>query len=249
MFKSIINLFKKDVTKSVHKEIKNNLKGQIGEFKQEIKFSVLLKQEYKIINDFILPRKDKTTQIDHFIISKFGLFVIESKNFSGSIYGNENSDNWTYYLANKKYNFYNPVKQNLAHIKAIKDVIGDKYPIYSIINFSSKTKLAKIDVSNKNTIIINEQDLISSITSFKDIVISESDMDIIYKSILKTMSTVNQSTFEHTKNVKNNIKEKKNKSNSSICPKCSSVLTEKNGKYGKFISCSSYPKCRYTEKL
>jgi uncharacterized protein YycO len=33
------------------------------------------------------------------------------------------------------------------------------------------------------------------------------------------------------------------------CPKCGSALVIKNGKYGKFKCCSTYPKCRFTQKI
>ena len=48
----------------------------------------------------------------------------------------------------------------------------------------------------------------------------------------------------HVKNIKENII----KDNSTICPKCGGNLIERTGKFGKFIGCSNYPKCKYTTK-
>lgn len=54
---------------------------------------------------------------------------------------------------------------------------------------------------------------------------------------------------KHIKNIKIDIKETKEKIQNGICPKCGSQLVVRNGKYGKFIGCSKYPKCKYTNKI
>lgn len=41
---------------------------------------------------------------------------------------------------------------------------------------------------------------------------------------------------------------KKKEYNSDICPECGGKLLQKNGKYGVFIGCSSYPRCKYSRK-
>ncbi len=42
--------------------------------------------------------------------------------------------------------------------------------------------------------------------------------------------------------------EKNQKETGENCPECNSPLVEKNGKYGKFVACSNYPKCKYIKK-
>lgn len=79
-----------------------------------------------IINDVIIPSGKNTTQIDHIYFSKKGIFVIETKNYSGRVYGDENSTYWTQVLGygNVKNQMYNPLKQNQTHINSIKRLIG-----------------------------------------------------------------------------------------------------------------------------
>lgn len=82
----------------------------------------LEKKHYHVISNITLPFEDGTTQIDHIIISYKGIFVIETKNYSGSIYTNTGS-NWYQYLGKKKFQFQNPHRQNYKHILAIRDTL------------------------------------------------------------------------------------------------------------------------------
>src|SRR5688572_22903440 len=94
--------------------------GIIGEKKTSYFLRFLDKSRYKVINGLVLEYDGKTTQIDHLVISDFGLFVIETKNYQGWILGNDNSEYWTQVIFKRKEKFYNPVKQNLGHIRALK---------------------------------------------------------------------------------------------------------------------------------
>ena len=86
MIKNIINkLFKKEKSK-ITKDIKIEIKGTLGEARQKIRLHKKKKKKYKSIHDIIIPNKDKTAQIDHLVVSNYGIFVIENKNFSGNIW-------------------------------------------------------------------------------------------------------------------------------------------------------------------
>lgn len=76
---------------------------------------------YQVLNDIYLPRPDGkgTTQMDHVVVSPFGIFVIETKNFSGWIFGSANSREWTQIIYRKKVRFQNPIHQNALHIGAL----------------------------------------------------------------------------------------------------------------------------------
>lgn len=91
----------------------NSVKHIIGE---------TIENEQYIINDLILSIDGSTSQIDHIVINSRGVFVIETKNYSGEIYGSENQREWTQVLAygNVKNKLYNPIKQNLTHIYKVK---------------------------------------------------------------------------------------------------------------------------------
>ena len=90
-----------------------------------------------IINDVIVPNGRGTSQIDHIYFSKRGIFIIETKNYSGRIYGNENSTYWTQVMkyGKTKNKLYNPLKQNETHVNAIRKTIGSSVDLTSMIIF------------------------------------------------------------------------------------------------------------------
>lgn len=84
-----------------------------------------LSQEYQIYNDFYLPLDDgTTTQLDHVIVSPYGVFVVETKNYEGWIFANAKSAKWTQSIYRKKSQFQNPIRQNYHHRCAIANVLG-----------------------------------------------------------------------------------------------------------------------------
>ncbi len=81
---------------------------------------------YRVFNDLVLPRPDGkgTTQIDHVVVSPFGIFVIETKNYAGWIFGDETSRDWTQVIYGKKSRFQNPLHQNAMHVRALAKATG-----------------------------------------------------------------------------------------------------------------------------
>ena len=64
-----------------------------------------------------------TTQIDHIYVSRFGVFVVETKNLGGWIFGQENQAQWTQTIYKKKSKFQNPIRQNFKHIKTLESLL------------------------------------------------------------------------------------------------------------------------------
>lgn len=54
-----------------------------------------LPEDYHVLDDIVLNTKKGTTQIDHIVVSKYGIFAIETKNYRGEIYGNDDRQQWT----------------------------------------------------------------------------------------------------------------------------------------------------------
>jgi len=98
------------------------------------------------------------------LICSKGIFVFESKNYSGWIFGNELQKNWTQILpkskgySNKEY-FYNPIMQNASHIKHLKNLIGENVPMHSIIVFSDRCTLKDITIKSAGISVINRYHL------------------------------------------------------------------------------------------
>ena len=114
------------------------IKGWFGEKTIALYLSRLPKNEYTVLGDIMLSTEKGTTQIDHIVVSLYGIFVIETKNYMGWIVGNEQSTHWTQNIYGKKYSFMNPIRQNYAHVKALEARL-EPYkgiPIVPIIAFS-----------------------------------------------------------------------------------------------------------------
>ena len=141
-------------------------KGAIGENKVNRILDNLPEQQYISIKDLLLKTEKGTTQIDHVVISYKGIFVIETKNYDGLIFGSDKQKYWTQVLYKNKYKFYNPVWQNKGHISAIKRVLN-RYdiPMYSIVAFSNRCKLEKID---SETPVIYMSDLTNYLLNIDD---------------------------------------------------------------------------------
>lgn len=130
-------------------------KGIIGE-RQVRRVLNKLPKEYKVLNDIMFRTETGTTQLDHIVLSPKGIFIIETKNYSGNIYGDENSQYWTQVLYKTKNKLYNPILQNYGHVTAMKHLINKRDVKYHpIIVFGKGCKLNKIH-SKTPVIYINK---------------------------------------------------------------------------------------------
>lgn len=158
-------------------------KGKLGETWTRIIGKINLdKKIYHQIHDVTLPAEDGTTQIDHIIISKFGIFVIETKNMSGWIFGDQYSQTWTQTKNKQKYKFQNPLRQNHKHIKVLKNILAiDESKIFSIIAFVGDAKL-KTELPENVTV---GSDYVRYIRSKNTPIIKEHDIEEIIERIEK----------------------------------------------------------------
>ena len=79
--------------------------------------------EYHLMNSITIQMQDGTTQIDHILVSRFGVFVIETKHYKGWIFANPTHPTWTQVIYKNKFKFQNPVYQNQRHIRAVQSVL------------------------------------------------------------------------------------------------------------------------------
>ncbi|MBA6264293.1 nuclease-related domain-containing protein [Colwellia sp. Bg11-12] len=98
--------------------------------------------QYSIINDVTLPLDDGgTTQIDHIIVSPFGVFVIETKNMKGWIFGNEKQAKWTQTIYRTKHSFQNPLRQNYKHAQTLAQLLNLPAELFhSVIIFTKNAE-------------------------------------------------------------------------------------------------------------
>ena len=106
--------------------LKSLVKGFLGELAVTTAKKLFLDAEtYFDINNITIPTSNGTTQIDHVIVSRYGIFVVETKNMDGWIFGSESQAEWTQSLpGGRKFKFQNPLRQNYRHTKALSEFLG-----------------------------------------------------------------------------------------------------------------------------
>jgi len=130
-------------------------KGNYGEFILYRKIVGIFGKDYVFTNVYLDNKNTDHTEVDVIALSNHGIYVFEMKNYSGYIYGSEKDQYWTQVL-NKysKHKFYNPLRQNYAHIKAIEKYLElNENEIIPVVVFSNNSKLSKINVKKENHII------------------------------------------------------------------------------------------------
>ena len=126
----------------------SSFKGVLGETVINIAMWLKLEKDvYHRLNNITLPLANGgSTQIDHVIVSIYGIFVIETKNYKGWIFGNEKQRQWTQVIMGRKYKFQNPLRQNYLHIKTLADLLElDLSYFHSMIAFIGECELKTRD--------------------------------------------------------------------------------------------------------
>lgn len=100
----------------------------------------LNKKDYHLLRNVVLPTEDETTQIDHLLVSRFGVFVVEMKNMTGLLYGPHDQDEWTEEVDGYSKLIPNPLHQHFRHAKALEEIFGLKphtiYPVLVLVGDS-----------------------------------------------------------------------------------------------------------------
>lgn len=189
-------------------------KGLHGEYKIFLMLRTYENYDGRFLFNCYLPREhNETTEVDVILLTHDGIFVIESKNYDGWIYGSENQELWTQTLAagNKvhKTHFYNPIRQNRTHIKYLKRIIGDKLPIYSIVIFSNECTLKNIEVADPATKVIylgRAIRAVSDLSARTPNAISQESLVSIYNKLYPYTQVSECVKQEHIKNINEKTK-------------------------------------------
>ena len=215
-------------------------KGRLGEFYVKRILGRTTPGEKYVINDFkCRVSGSKTIQIDHILINSRGVFVIETKNYSGRIYGREESLEWTQVLnyGRVKNKLYNPIRQNKGHVYHVSNLIGNDVAIISAVVFVQ---------GNINFI---EAAGVYSLKGLRALlkegvaIISPEEMSEIYNKLTSSKDD-SISNREHVRN----IKATQSGIHNNICPRCGKRLVRRQGKNGTFMGCEGYPSCKFTKR-
>lgn len=221
-------------------------RGKIGEDSVNSILSRLSEEEYIVLKDLLLKTDLGTSQIDHVIVSEYGIFVIETKNYSGLITGSENGEEWLKNVYGNKYYFRNPLKQNYGHVKALEKALN--IPYSSFIPIVVFTMRATLKVTTTQPVVYTPA-LLGTVKSYQSKIISPAEVDGIAEKLRELNISTDDNIREHIQSTRNVITEKKTKIENHICPRCGGSLVKRTGKYGVFYGCSNYPKCRYTTHI
>lgn len=220
-------------------------RGWIGEKKTTFKMWLSLKPKtYRKFHNLIIPAKNGTTQIDHLLVSPYGLFLIETKNKKGWIFGSENHAKWTQVLYSKKYTFQNPLRQTFRQKKVLCEFLDiNETLVHTIVYFVGDCKFKTKQPDN----VIRSR-LGRYIKKYRDRILSPDEIERLVLTLENHVSESSLTTRDHVRSL-----HQRHKSN-TVCPICGSDLVErtvkKSSKIGsKFLGCESYPKCRFTKNI
>ena len=219
--------------------------GAEGERRVNSKLSrKLAKLDYILVNDITLPTVDGTTQVDHIVLSRYGIFVIETKNMSGWIFGGETQTRWTQVMRRHKSQFQNPLRQNYHHVKVIQNLLNirlDKMENLVVFVGSAKPK-----TEMPSNVFWTSRDLINYIISRQAVQFEDGEVHDLAEKLRNNALEANKETRRaHIQHVREKVSRIEP---ATKCPRCGSpMIGRKNSKTGgNFYGCVRYPKCRGT---
>ena len=197
----------------------------------------------KLIDDIILvnPENGMTAQIDHILLSTRGIFVVETKNLSGIICGNDESRTWRQVLGNTVKKIHSPVKQNATHVYVLNQILKTNTWIENIVVFvqGNVQGIHSTHVYTPTQLV----QYMESLTATHRL--SAEERDKLYEQLLPYKEHPAVTKKEHVRNIRN----QQVRTAHNICPRCNSKLVLRNGKFGQFYGCSNYPTCKFTKEV
>ena len=172
------------------------------------------KKRYHVLKNVTLPTAHGTTQIDHIIVSTYGVFVIETKNMKGWIFGGARQNTWTQKIYRYTYRFQNPLHQNFKHVETLKAILElSDQQLFSVVVFVGSATFKTEMPEN----VIHGKDLIRTITSKNRQVLLSTDVQMILSKIESARLTPSRATTRvHINHVKD-IVERKNGHSRPTC--------------------------------
>jgi restriction system protein len=220
-------------------------KGIMGEFIVNVMARIKLdKGTYHLIKNVTLPTDDGTTQIDHIIVSIYGVFVVETKNIKGWIFGGEHQKMWTQQIFKHKNKFQNPLHQNYKHIKTVQELLElDETQVHSLVVFVGDSQF-KTELPDNVTYGMGYTRYILS--KNESVLTLEQTQTITQQIESGRLERSFKTNREHVKHVREIIIEKES---NKLCPKCGNEMIKREVKKGDnigklFWGCSQFPKCR-----
>lgn len=220
-------------------------KGVMGEFVINVFARWKLDNNvYHLLKNVTLPTEDGTTQIDHIIVSVFGVFVVETKNLRGWIFGSLNQKTWTQKIYRHTNKFQNPLHQNYKHTRTLQSLLNlEDNQIQSVVVFIGDSEFKTPMPDN----VTYGMGYIRFILSRTERVLSPKQVVEITQVIeAGRLARTLRNHRDHVRHVNNIINKKQDQ---QLCPRCGSEMllrkTTRGANKGRsFWGCSTFPKCR-----
>lgn len=249
--------------------------GHFGEYLTYKRLKSLKGYKRFLFNVYI-PKDDGTfTEADVIMLHESGIYVFESKNYSGWIFGSETQKNWTQTLPSgrkksKKIVFLNPILQNKVHVKWLQAYLNSdaNLPFYSYIVFSERCELKKVTLTSDNHSVIKRNDILQAVSakaSKSGKLLTQSKIEALFKQLYPLTQVNDTIKASHVQTIQSKYHEPVSaqteisatpiqKETIKVCPRCGQNMVLRTAKKGsnagqQFYGCSGYPHCRYIEKL
>jgi hypothetical protein len=223
--------------------LRSLLKGLVGELGTRLSHSFgLPPQDYHAFNNLVIASRGHTTQIDHVIVSRFGVFVVETKNLTGWLFASQRDAHWTQVHFNKKTRIRNPIHQNFGHVRALAEhlcISPDKLHSVVVIRGS-------VEFKTPVPAGVITSDYPAHIRSFNDVLFSEDEVQRLLTAMRS--ESVGRGFFAGLRHA---FVTSARFASSTTCPKCGGSLVQRHSntalaRNASFLGCSNYPSCRYT---
>lgn len=224
--------------------LRTKLKGYAGERTVSRRLHRLSRRSYIVLDDLMLLTGKRLTQIDHIVVSVYGIFVIETKNYQGCIYGSDRAEYWTQELHGKKYPFRNPFRQNYAHIQALKSLL-DLEEDDMFISMAAFSDRAELNVNTEQELVLFSK-LRRAIRTYRHTIFAWDTVQYMAGTILCANVDSKTARKQHLDQIDSEIAYQNFALRNGLCPRCGGTLLLRHGAYGDFYGCSRFPECRYT---
>lgn len=248
-------------------------KGRLGEFYTYKYLKSLAGYKRFLFNLYVPKSNGETTELDLILLHESGIYVFESKNYSGWIFGTEFQQYWTQTLPtgrgrSQKNLFYNPILQNKGHLKWLQLFLADQtLPFYSYIVFSDRCTLKNITLTSGKHYVVKRYNLFFAVQRNIEKAgkqLSSEKIDELFEKLYPLTQINEAKKIIHIRNIQQRAQENFSQNISAtaaipnvekkLCPRCGGRLVMRVASKGKrqgkrFLGCSNYPRCRYIENL
>lgn len=221
------------------------LRGWFGEKKTAFNMWLSLDARvYQRFHDVIIPSRNGTTQIDHILVSPFGIFIVETKNRNGWIFGSENQARWTQTVYGKKHGFQNPLRQTYRQKKILSEFLSiNENVIHTVVYFVGDCKFKTPLPAN-----VIKSGLSRYIRRFQEPALGPDVVLRVTNTLENHLSVSSLNRRDHVRSLR------ERHASTTVCPRCGSSLVERTAKKGpsagsKFLGCEGYPRCRFTKNV